>query len=172
MKNHFLWIPKRNLLSVLLVHFFYINTYQYLAIEQAKIQKITIQGRHRAVRSFLGQDTTKIFEKCLQLHSVFGTVLSIIYIKSSVRFYYRSMEIVAKPYHVVLQLDPQEFSKMPKEFVHVTELLCGMKETNPWLDLEGSSKGINYEEEQITQRKLNSYLHLKYAWQSYTHVMC
>ena len=51
MKNHFLWIPKRNLLSVLLVHFFYINTYQYLVVEQAKIQKITIQGRHRAVRS-------------------------------------------------------------------------------------------------------------------------
>ena len=155
--------------SVLLVHFFYINTYYTQLLNRLRLKKSQFREDIEQLDPW-----PRYYPNLLVVAlCIWYSTKYYIYIKSSVRFYYRSMEIVAKPYHVVLQLDPQEFSKMPKEFVHVTELLCGMKETNPWLDLEGSSsKGINYEEEQITQRKLNSYLHLKYAWQSYTHVMC
>ena len=50
MKNHFLWIPKRNLLSVLLVHFFYINTYYTQLLSRLRFKKLQFR-EDRAVRS-------------------------------------------------------------------------------------------------------------------------
>ena len=50
-------------------------------------------------------------------------------------FYFRSMGIADKPFHVVLLHDPQGFLKIPNVFVPVMELLYGMKEISLWLDL-------------------------------------
>ena len=50
-------------------------------------------------------------------------------------FYFRSMGIADKPFHVVLLHDPQGFLKIPNAFVPVMELLYGMKEISLWLDL-------------------------------------
>ena len=50
-------------------------------------------------------------------------------------FYFRSMGIADKLFHVVLLHDPQGFLKIPNAFVPVMELLYGMKEISLWLDL-------------------------------------